>query len=154
MFFGINRYFYGSFFAFREHSKSNVSIVRVDSFPFVNVIHDLSNFLTSPLQHFHDPFFMFTAGWGGLFLLLATLTLPFIYNRLPLPYTIFSASYLLFLSCLSWALSTNRYLFAVFPIAMSFATIESRTVRYLLSLLFASFLLYFSQVFVQGAWAF
>ena len=154
VFLGINRYFYSSFFAFREHAKKNVSIVRIDSLPYTSLVHDVGTFLQDPWQRLGDTFFMFTAGWGGLFLVLATICLPLIYRRLALPYFIFSTTYVLFLSCLSWALSTNRYLFALFPVSMAFATVESRLARTSAVVFYISFLLYFTQVFVRGTWAF
>ena len=154
VFFFINKHFYGSYFAFRDHAVKNTSIVRVDSFPYSNFVSELGTILSSPGTQFQNQQYMFTLGWGTLFLGVVSLLFLLLVRRLPWQLAVYGMSYLLFVSCLSWSISTNRLLFLVFPFELGFATIRNRFIQILYVLCSLGFLLYFTQIFVQGAWAF
>lgn len=154
VFFCINQFFFGSPFAFREHAMRNPSIVRLDSFPYSNLLTDVRKLIESPDGKLDDLLFMIAVGWPTIFLAVATIAFGAVARKLPLPYAVYGASYILFVASLSWAVSTIRFLLMLFPLFLGLAKLRSRFFFAATVLVFAGFLLYFSRLFVQGGCAY
>jgi Gpi18-like mannosyltransferase len=154
----INFYYFGSpFFVIREH-ENNPASIQTPSFPPIPLKETITslftlvdNYCTNTL----DQYFMMTLGWSSIFTLFALIVIIIgIYRKLPLDYSIYALSSVLFFSCFTWTISAPRFTFTLFPIFITLATIKNRIVVGLIMAVFFSMLLYFTRIFVNAGWAF
>lgn len=108
--------------------------------------------LYNNLPNIGDPFYStFLAELITTFLLL--IILPYIW-KIRKSYAIYVFTNLLLITSTSFILSTPRYALVLFPIYIVFACIKSKILTSIISIVSIILLVYFSNLFINGQWAF
>lgn len=148
----INQTYYGNELFFMHDYQNSYHAVKLSFIPFKESFETLKAILLSPEKLFNDQHLMHTTGWSSILLVCTTLIAIFGYKLLPAIYYSYLLPYLLFVSCLTWSISSARYMYALFPICMILA--RRTYLFYPSAVVFLIGLLYFSRAFTQGGWAY
>lgn len=151
MYFLINKLYFASYFYFFTE-KVSFDATKFTIIPFSETI--TSFLLIFNPKFFMNTNFMMTQGWNAVFTLFAVAMSLLSFKRLPRKYAVFSLLSVMLFASLSWGISNARYTLSVFPIFMTLATIKNKYIIAIILILFISGLLYFSELFTRGAWAF
>ena len=147
----INKFYFGNFFYFFTE-KISFNATKQLIFPFKETYSDfLSVFKDS---NFTNQGFMTSRGWNAIFTLFASAVVIFGVRKINWIYSVYAFGSILMFASLSWGISNARYTLAVFPIFIVLALIENKTLQVEILTVSALMLLYFTQIFTGGAWAF
>lgn len=152
---GINAHYYGEPFFFLKEYATNPFSAKRTIFPLQETLLTTRALAQHLIGGTVTQGFMMTQGWNALFTVFALIvTIIGMRKKLPLEYSIYALSYILFFSSFFWGISNARYTLVVFPMFITFASIKHRAVQIVIGGAFFALLLYFSHIFTSGSWAF
>ncbi len=142
----INKYYFGEFLYFTKPLFSNW--YKKFELPWVSVAK-----VYQAIPPISDPVFY---AYFTEFITLIFISIVSIYVLLKVrkSYGIYMILNLLLFTSTSFVISTPRYIIALFPMYIAFATIKNKILLSIISLFFLGLLFYFSQFYIKGQWAF
>jgi Gpi18-like mannosyltransferase len=123
------------------------------SLPFAEPVRTVMELVQRPDAALSEHAWM-TTRWGALFIFFAAAVLLWGMRRLPPLYRTYAASYLLFVSALTWNISAPRHVWVLFPVFMVLASVRSVAAIGGFLGAFTLGLIGFGRMFASGAWAF
>lgn len=149
----INAHYYGDPLFFHYEYQTNPFSSKHAIIPFQETAQNLG-ILVKDFPSYSQEDFMATHGWNALFTLAAVvLVITGILMRIPSTYTAFSTISILLFASFSWGISNARYTLPILPLFFVLARLKP-AIRLFILVLCLILLLYFTSIFVTGAWAF
>jgi len=146
----INKLYYGGYFYFL--TSYDLETAKHLIIPFSQTFIDF--FAIFKNSNFANQLFMVTRGWNALFTLFALIVTVIGIRKIKWEYTFYSLASILMFASLSWGISNARYTLSVFPIFIVLALTKNKILLSIFLVISVSLLLYFTQIFVSGGWAF
>jgi Gpi18-like mannosyltransferase len=149
---GINFTQYGDPLHFEKEYRENPYSSKHLITPFSETVQDATT-LVRGIPHTLGYDFMMLHGWNVIFTILATIIALIGIRILPAEYSAFSLASILLFASMSWGISNARFTLPIFPLFIVLGRMKPnlRTPTIALSL---CLLLYFTSIFVTGAWTF
>lgn len=150
----INAAYFGKPFYFLEEYTTDKYSHKLLTVPFRETFSNLPQTVRHVAKGELTSYFMMTMGWGSLFTALALVLTAIGARWMPLEYSVYALSTLLFFNSFNRGISNARYTFAVFPMYIVLGRSGNTLVKVAVLALFLFLLFPFSGIFASGSWAF
>lgn len=151
---GYNWHYYGHPLTFILNYQTTNHSIKPASYPFYDLIKQVSFMVHNFPSFLKDDFFMFHQGWGAILSIFCIVTLLCGIKILPLEYHAFAWGYLVFIHNTTWAISMPRYLWVVIPVILVWANVKNVILITAIAVTSLALQIYFAIRFTSGNWGF